>query len=119
MERRYGKANRIWVVDRGIAPEENNEFLGHDRRYVVGTPRSMLKRFEQQLVEGDWKSIRDGLEVKICPSPTGNETFVLCRSQDRRQKERRINRSQNCPRSLLSHRCVSPGVVNTLFSNGI
>jgi hypothetical protein len=91
MERRYGKAHRIWVVDRGIASEENMEFLGNGRRYVVGTPRSMLKRFEQQIVEGNWTTIRTGLEVKICASPNGNETFVLCRSQDRREKERAMH----------------------------
>jgi transposase len=92
MERRYGKADRIWVVDRGMASEDNLTFLRQgDRRYIVGTPKSMLKRFEQQLLEGDWHSIRDGLEVKLCPSPDGRETFVLCRSQDRREKEQAMH----------------------------
>jgi transposase len=92
MERRYGKADRIWVVDRGMVSEENLAFLRQgDRRYIVGTPKSMLKRFERQLLQGDWHSIRDGLEVKLCPSPDGRETFVLCRSQDRREKEQAIH----------------------------
>ncbi len=88
MEARYGKADRIWVVDRGISSEENLEYLREgQRRYIVGTPKSMLKRFEQQLLSEDWHAIREGLEVKLCPSPEGDETFVLCRSSDRREKE--------------------------------
>lgn len=88
MEARYGRANRIWVVDRGIASEENLEYLrAGQRRYIVGTPKSMLNRFEQQLLAKQWRAIRDGLEVKLCPSPDGDETFVLCRSADRREKE--------------------------------
>jgi transposase len=92
MERRYGQADRIWVVDRGMASEANLAFLREgDRRYIVGTPKSQLKRFEQELLEGDWRSIREGLEVKLCLSPDGQETFVLCRSQDRREKERAMH----------------------------
>ncbi len=92
MEQRYGQADRIWVVDRGIASEANLEFLrAGQRRYIVGTPKSMLKRFGQRLVEGDWRSVRDGLEVKLCPSPCGQETFVLCRSRDRGEKEKAMH----------------------------
>jgi len=47
----------------------------------------MLKTFERELLRDDWTAIRDGLEVKLCPSPDGDETFVLCRSRDRREKE--------------------------------
>jgi transposase len=92
MERRYGQADRIWVVDRGMASEANLEFLrAGQRRYIVGTPKGMLKRFGQQLVQGDWRSVRDGLEVKLCPSPCGQETFVLCRSRDRGEKEKAMH----------------------------
>jgi transposase len=92
MERRYGRADRIWVVDRGMASEANLEFLrAGRRRYIVGTPKSMLKRFGQRLVEGDWRSVRNGLEVKLCPSPCGQETFVLCRSRDRGEKEKAMH----------------------------
>ena len=88
MEARYGVADRIWAIDRGIASEANVEFLkAGGRRYIVGTPRLMLRRFEQELLRDDWTAIRDGLEVKLCPSPDGDETFVLCRSRDRREKE--------------------------------
>lgn len=94
MEKRYGKSNRIWVMDRGMVSDENIEFLQEDgRRYIVGTPKSMLKKFEQELLKEDWHTIRDGLEVKLCASPDGEEeTFILCRSRDRFQKEEAITR---------------------------
>jgi len=92
MEARYGRAQRVWVVDRGMISEENIEVLKKGgRAYIVGTPRPMLKRFEQELLEGDWSAIRDGLEVKLCPSPDGTEAFILCRSADRRDKEKAMH----------------------------
>ena len=92
MERRYGRADRIWVLDRGMVSEENIDWLREGkRRYIVGTPRGMLRRFEKQLLSEDWRTIREGLEVKRCPSPAGEETFILCRSEDRRQKEKAIH----------------------------
>jgi hypothetical protein len=93
MERRYGKARRIWVMDRGMISQDNLEFLqSNDRRYIIGTPKSQLKRFEQQLLSQDWHEIRDGLEVKLCACPDGGtETFILCRSRDRREKEKAMH----------------------------
>jgi len=93
MEARYGQAQRIWVLDRGMVSEDNIEFLKAGwRQYIVGTPKSQLKRFEQQLLSQDWHAIRDGLEVKLCPCPEGGaETFILCRSCDRRQKEQAMH----------------------------
>ena len=93
MERRYGKAQRIWVMDRGMVSGENLEFLKSDgRRYIVGTPKSQLKRFEQSLLAQDWHELRDGLEVKLCVCPEGGtETFILCRSRDRREKEQAMH----------------------------
>jgi transposase len=92
MERRYGRADRIWVGDRGMVSAENIAFLQQGgRRYIVGTPKSMLKQFERELLAADWRSIREGLEVKLCPSPDGDETFVLCRSRDRREKEKAMH----------------------------
>ncbi len=92
MERRYGRADRIWVGDRGMVSADNIAFLKQSgRRYIVGTPKSMLKQFERELLAEDWRSIRDGLEVKLCLSPDGEETFVLCRSRDRREKEKAMH----------------------------
>jgi len=92
MERRYGRSNRIWVLDRGMISEDHIEFLKeHGRRYLVGTPKSGLKRFERELLSEDWETIREGLEVKRCASPDGSETFILCRSADRSKKEKAMH----------------------------
>ena len=92
MERRYGQSDRVWVVDRGMVSEKNLKFLREGkRRYIVGTPKSTLKQFEQQLLSEDWHVVHEGLEVKLCPSPDGEETFVLCRSRDRREKEKAMH----------------------------
>jgi len=94
MERRYGKSDRIWVMDRGMVSEENIAFLKQEgRRYIVGTPKPLLKRFEQELLKQDWREVRAGVEVKLCRSPDGDdETFILCRSRDRTQKDLAIVR---------------------------
>jgi transposase len=93
MEGKYGKARRIWGLDRGMVSEENLDFFkAGGRQYIVGTSKSQLKRFERELLAGDWRTIRDGLEVKLCPCPDGGtETFVLCRSRDRRAKEQAMH----------------------------
>jgi transposase len=92
MEGRYGQARRIWVVDRGMVSQDNIEFLkaGH-RRYIIGTPKSLLKQFQRQLLTDDWQKIREELEVKLCPSPDGQEVFILCRSGSRRDKEKAMH----------------------------
>lgn len=75
MEARYGKSDRGWVMDRGMVSEDNLQFLRKGgRRYIVGTPKSMLKKFEQQLLADDWHVIRDGIEVKICHPPVSEES---------------------------------------------
>jgi transposase len=89
MEGRYGKADRIWVGDRGMMSKKNVEFLkSGDRRYIIGAAKASLKQFEKALLGEDWRQIREGLEVKLCQSPEGEgEVYILCRSRDRRQKE--------------------------------
>jgi len=92
VERSYGKANRIWVLDRGMISQENMEFLKEGgRRYIVGTPRGMLKGFERELLRDDWESVQEGLEAKLCASPNGQEVFILCRSSARRDKEKAMH----------------------------
>jgi len=92
MESKYGKANRIWVMDRGMVSEENIKFMQQrGARYLVGTPKSMLRKFEQELLAKDWEEVHPGVEVKKCASPEGrDETFVLCRSEGRKDKETAI-----------------------------
>jgi transposase len=92
MEAKYGKARRIWVLDRGMVSEENVEYLQQGgRRYIVGTPKSQLKKFERELFAQDWQQVREGLQVRFCPAPTGEEVFILCRSAQRQQKEQAIH----------------------------
>jgi len=92
IERQYGTAGRIWVMDRGMVSEKNLEYLrSGGRRYIVGTPKSQLKRFERELLTEDWQKVREGLDVKLCPSPDAGETFILCRSSSRRIKEKQIH----------------------------
>jgi transposase len=88
IERLYGRANRIWVLDRGMVSEENVRFLKEaKRRYIVGTPKGMLQRFEEELRAKDWNQVREGLQVRLCPAPGGEEVFLLCRSAQRKEKE--------------------------------
>ena len=92
IEKKYGKASRVWVMDRGMASEDNVEFLKQEgRRYILGTPKSMLRRFERDLLSQEWKQVHEGLEVRLCPAPQGEEVFILCRSAERREKERAIH----------------------------
>ena len=93
MEALYGKSDRVWIMDRGMASEDNLELLAVERRrYIIGTPKNQLKKFEQQLLGKDWTLVHEGLEVKLCPSPDGtDETFILCRSAARQQKEQAMH----------------------------
>jgi transposase len=93
MEQRFGKANRVWVMDRGMVSAENIAWLNEtNRRYVIGTPKAELRRWARQLEERtDWRHIRDDVEVKVCRGPEGQETFLLCRSASRVEKERAMH----------------------------
>ncbi len=92
MEKQYGKADRIWVMDRGMVSEDNLQFLRSEgRRYIVGAAKSQLRRFEQELLKEDWQKVREGLEVKLCRGEDGEEAFILCRSAARSQKEKAIH----------------------------
>jgi transposase len=93
MEVRYGIADRVWVMDRGMSSAENVAWLQETgRRYLIGTPKSELKKWSGAIAEArDWRTVRDGVEAKLCPGPEGNETFLLCRSADRREKERAMH----------------------------
>ncbi len=93
MEDRFGKANRVWVMDRGMVSAENISWLNATgRRYVIGTARAELGRFAKQMAEKtDWHQIREDIEVKICRGPDGRETFLLCRSASRSEKEKAMH----------------------------
>lgn len=93
IESLYGKSDRVWIMDRGMVSPENLSLISQEgRRYILGTPKSQLKRFEQHLLANDWQRVHEGLEVKLCPSPDGTkEVFILCRSTARREKDRAIH----------------------------
>ena len=88
VERKYGHARRVWVFDRGIVSDAN---LAAIRRrggqYLVGTRRTALRHVERALLEGPWTQVRDEVEAQLLPIPGGAETYVLCRSTARREKE--------------------------------
>ena len=91
VERKYGKARRIWVFDRGIVSEENLQAIRkRGGRYLVGTPRSQMKRFEEELLKDDWTQVRPEVEVKKVAIPQGEETYILCRTAGRKEKEKAI-----------------------------
>ena len=93
VERKYGKARRIWVMDRGIVSEENLAAIRkRGGQYLVGTPRSQMKQFEAELLKDDWSRVRPEVEVKQVAIPQGEETYILCRTASRREKEKAIRK---------------------------
>jgi transposase len=91
VERKYGKARRIWVFDRGIVSEENLQAIRRrGGQYLVGTPRSQMKQFEEELLKDDWTQVRPEVEIKQVAIPQGEETYILCRTAGRKEKEKGI-----------------------------
>jgi len=92
MEAKYGRIDRVWVMDRGMVSADNLKFI-RDRggSYIVGTPKAMLRRFERYLTDKDWHEVQAGVEVKLVAGPDGDETFILARSADRREKEKAMH----------------------------
>ena len=90
VERQYGKADRIWVMDRGMVSEKTVEFLGSEgRQYIVGTTRGQLRRFQEELSTSEgWEVIVEGLSAKMIVPEGSKERFVLCRSVARGVKEK-------------------------------
>jgi transposase len=95
IETRHGKAQRIWVMDRGIPTEE---VLAEMRQsdppvhYLVGTPKGRLSKLEAELAERPWEAVRGGVAVKLLPKE--GELYVFARSQDRVHKERSMRQRQ-------------------------
>src|SRR5437879_447911 len=91
VERKYGRARRIWVLDRGIVSEENLQAIRRrGGQYLVGTPRSQMKQFEEELLKDDWTQVRPEVEIKQVAIPEGEETLLLCRTRGRKEKEKAI-----------------------------
>jgi transposase len=91
VEKKYGKARRIWIFDRGIVSEENLAAIRkREGQYLVGTPRSQMKQFEAELLKDDWTQVRPEVQVKKVSIPQGEETYILCRTTGRKEKEKAI-----------------------------
>ena len=99
MEEKYGAAERIWVMDRGMVSEANLSFLRERKaRYLVGTPKSWLRAHEATLLDKtEWHQVQAGLEVRLVEHPDGEpgERYVLCRSSARAEKERAMLQRQS------------------------
>lgn len=95
IEAQYGRAERIWVMDRGIPTEDVLEDMRRSDPpvyYLVGTPRGRLSRYEKALTDKPWHKVREGVNVKLLPQD--NEVYVLAQSRDRIHKERSMRRRQ-------------------------
>lgn len=95
IERQYGKAARIWCMDRGIPTEavlEEMRAACPPVRYLVGTPKGRLNRLEQALLSKPWREARPGVKVKLLPEE--DEIYVFAESRDRIAKERSMRRRQ-------------------------
>src|SRR6266852_4975969 len=91
VERKHGKARRVWIFDRGVVSEENLVAIRkRGGEYLVGTTRSKLKQFEAELLKDDFEKIRPDVEVKQIQILGGEETYILCRTVGRKEKEKAI-----------------------------
>lgn len=95
IETRFGKSQRVWVMDRGMISEETLEFLGQPgRRYLLATRRGELASFSEHLQTGGWQSLKDNPEVEVKLLNHEQIHYLLARSRPRRHKERAIRRRQ-------------------------
>lgn len=93
IEAQYGRARRVWVMDRGIPTEEVLEEMrtaGREVLYLVGTPRGKIQQYEKKWLELPWQKVRESVEVKLFAED--GELYVLAKSEGRRAKERAIRR---------------------------
>lgn len=111
MEARYGRAQRIWVADRGMVSEANLDFLrAGERSYIVGGKgKAQLQEYAGEFRSGGWEEVHPGLEVKVCASRVSGERIVLCRSQARKEKDRaiitRLRKKVETGLTRLAERC--------------
>jgi transposase len=93
MEARHGVVGRVWITDRGMASASNLAWLRTTgRHYIIGAPKSELKKFGFELASpSGWRTVQEGVEVKLARHPETLETVILCRSADRRSKEKAMH----------------------------
>jgi transposase len=124
MEARHGMLGRVWITDRGMASADNLAWLRQTgRRYIIGAPKSELRKFGSVLAAADgWRTVHEGVEVKLAHYPETGETAIVCRSADRRSKEkamhdkfsRRIEEALDrlAARIARSKKRLDPAIVN-------
>ncbi len=123
MEARHGAVGRVWIADRGMSSAANLTWLRKtNRRYIIGAPKSELKKFAAELSSEGWREIRAGIEVKLALCPDTKDTIILCRSADRRTKERAMHEKFStrivvalerlCSRISRSSKRIDPAQVN-------
>jgi hypothetical protein len=118
IEAQYGKANRIWVMDRGIPSEEVlAEMRAADPpiSYLVGTPKGRLSKLEKDLLTRPWQAVREGVDVKLLPRD--QELYVLAQSRARIHKERamrwrKLKWAVGAPQDNLGHGPRSRGAAH-------
>ena len=93
MEARHGVGGRVWIADRGLASAVNLAWLRETgRRYLIGAPKSELKKYRTALATPfGWRALREGVEVKLARCAETGETVILCRSAERKYKERAMH----------------------------
>ncbi len=95
IEARFGRSQRVWVMDRGMISEDTLQFLGRSsRRYLLATRRGELAAFAQHLCAGGWQRLPDNPDVEVKLLKRKRVHYLLARSRPRRQKERAIRRRQ-------------------------
>ena len=95
IEARFGRSQRVWVMDRGMISEETLRFLSRSgRRYLLATRRGELARFAKHLCAGGWQRLPDNPDVEVKLLKRDRVHYLLARSRPRRQKERAIRRRQ-------------------------
>ena len=93
IEARYGKARRVWLMDRGIPTEEVlTEMREEGVEYLVGTPKGKLTELEKDFITLPWQEVREGVSVKLLNQ--GGEAIVLAKSDNRVEKEKGIRRKK-------------------------
>jgi hypothetical protein len=101
----------VWIFDRGVISEENLQTIRRrGGQYLVGTPRSKLKEFERELLEGDWHQIRPEVEVQRVGIPNGEETYILCRSTARKDKEQAIRSRFSTRPPQTNNNCLTASI---------
>src|SRR3979490_2917976 len=124
MEARHGMLGRVWITDRGMASADNLTWPRQTgRRYIIGAPKSELKKFALELARpDDWRVVHEGVEVKLSRHPETGESVILCRPADRRSKERAMHDKFNrrieealgrlAARLARSKKRIDPATVN-------